>query len=92
MIYPIVIYGDEALRKRCEEITPDFPDVKKLAEDIFLTLLSSMSAEDEDFKMIEENLYKFAPQIDATYDSILDELGDAEKASPASINFYAKDF
>ena len=38
MIYPIVIYGDEALRKRCEEITPDYPDVKKLAEDMFLTL------------------------------------------------------
>ena len=38
MIYPIVIYGDEALRKHCEEITPDYPDVKKLAEDMFLTL------------------------------------------------------
>ena len=38
MIYPIVIYGDEALRKHCEEITPDYPDLKKLAEDMFLTL------------------------------------------------------
>ena len=33
-----------------------------------------------------------APQIDATLESVLDELDDAEKARPASINFYAKDF
>ena len=38
MIYPIVIYGDEVLRKRCREIGPDYPEVKKLAEDMFLTL------------------------------------------------------
>lgn len=28
MIYPIVIYGDEVLRKHCEEIAPDYPEVK----------------------------------------------------------------
>ena len=33
MIYPIVIYGDEVLRKRCREIGPDYPEVNKLAED-----------------------------------------------------------
>lgn len=38
MIYPIVIFGDEALRKRCEQITPEFPELKKLIEDMFLTL------------------------------------------------------
>lgn len=38
MIYPIVIYGDEVLRKRCEPLAPDFPDVKKLVEDMFSTL------------------------------------------------------
>lgn len=38
MIYPIVIYGDEVLRKRCEPVTPDFPDLKKLVDDLFLTL------------------------------------------------------
>ena len=63
-----------------------------VTEEIFLTLLSSMNAEDEDFITLEESLYKFAPQTDATYDSILKTLGDAEKSSPASINFYAKDF
>lgn len=69
-------------------------ELKKLTvtEEIFLALLSTMNADDEDFIMLEETLYKYAPQTDATYDSILKELGDAEKASPASINFYAKDF
>ena len=38
MIYPIVIYGDEVLRRKCEPIAPDYPEVKKLAEDMFLTL------------------------------------------------------
>ena len=26
------------LRRKCEPIAPDYPDVKKLAEDMFLTL------------------------------------------------------
>ena len=38
MIYPIVIYGDEVLRRKCEPIAPDYPEVKKLVEDMFLTL------------------------------------------------------
>ncbi len=63
-----------------------------VTEDIFLALLGTMSADDEDFIILEETLYKFAPNTDATYDSNLTLLGDAEKASPASINFYAKDF
>ena len=63
-----------------------------ITEEIFLTLLSTMKAEDEDFITLEEALYKFAPQTDATLESNLKLLADAEKASPASINFYAKDF
>lgn len=38
LIYPIVIYGNEVLRKQCEEIAPDYPEVKKLVEDMFQTL------------------------------------------------------
>ncbi len=38
MIYPIVVYGDEVLRKHCEEITPEFENLPKLIEDMFLTL------------------------------------------------------
>ena len=37
-------------------------------------------------------LKTMAPESDATLKSTLKKLGDAEKASPASINFYAKDF
>lgn len=38
MIYPIVIYGSQTLRNKSENITPDYPDFKKLVEDMFLTL------------------------------------------------------
>ena len=38
MIYPIVIYGNETLRKPSEPIAPDYPELKKLIEDMFLTL------------------------------------------------------
>ena len=38
MIYPIVIYGSPVLRRKSENITPDYPDLKKLVEDMFVTL------------------------------------------------------
>jgi len=38
MIYPIVIYGSPVLRNESVELTPDYPDLKKLIEDMFLTL------------------------------------------------------
>ncbi len=61
-------------------------------ESIFKTIISNMSAEDDAFIQLEEALYNMAPDIDATYDTVLEKLDDAEKASPASVNFYAKDF
>ena len=61
-------------------------------KEIFVTLLGSMTAEDPAFIQLEETLYSMAPQIDSTYDSVLDTLDDAEAAKPASVNFYAKDF
>jgi len=61
-------------------------------EDIFVALLGTLDANSEEFIAIEETLYNLAPQTDATYDSTLKTLGDAESADPASINFYAKDF
>ncbi len=61
-------------------------------EEIFLAVLGTLSAEDEAFIQLEETLYGMAPQIDATYDSVLDTLDDAEAAKPAAIHFYAKDF
>ena len=38
MIYPIVIYGSQVLRNQSVEITPEYPEFKKLVEDMFLTL------------------------------------------------------
>ncbi|MBR3715828.1 MAG: ABC transporter ATP-binding protein/permease [Clostridia bacterium] len=61
-------------------------------EEIFVSLLGTLSPQDENFIMIEETLYNMAPQIDATLESVLDELDAIESALPASINFYAKDF
>jgi putative ABC transport system permease protein len=51
-----------------------------------------MTADDPAFIQLEETLYSMAPQIDATYESVLDTLDDAEKSKPASISFFAKDF
>ncbi|MBQ7354907.1 MAG: ABC transporter ATP-binding protein/permease [Clostridia bacterium] len=56
----------------------------------FVQLLQFMS--DEEFNSLQDMLYEIAPQTDATLDSNLTMLGDAEKAKPATINFYAKDF
>ncbi len=63
-----------------------------LNEEIMKMALPSLKADSEVFIQLEEMLYSLAPQIDATHESILKQLGDAEKAAPASINFYAKDF
>lgn len=38
MIYPIVIYGSPILRNESVDVTPDYPEWKKLVEDMFLTL------------------------------------------------------
>lgn len=38
MIYPIVIYGSPVLRQKAENVTPDYPGLGKLIEDMFLTL------------------------------------------------------
>ena len=38
MIYPIVIYGSQTLRQKCEPIAPDYPGLQQLVEDMFLTL------------------------------------------------------
>ena len=38
MIYPIVIYGAQTLRNKSVDITPEYPDLKKLIDDMFLTM------------------------------------------------------
>ncbi len=38
MVYPIYIYGSAVLRKETTEITADYPELKKLIEDMFETM------------------------------------------------------
>lgn len=38
MIYPIVIYGSQTLRNVSQNIDADYPDLKKLIDDMFITL------------------------------------------------------
>ena len=85
------IAGEATMNQIYSGMTESFKKMT-ITEDIFVTLLSTMDANDKDFIMIEEALYKMAPQTDATVEKTLEELGDAQEAKPASINFYAKDF
>lgn len=41
MILPIVAYGHPVLRKMCEDITPDYPELKKLVADMWETMYQS---------------------------------------------------
>lgn len=38
MILPIYLYGQQVLRKATEEVTSEYPELEKLAEDMFLTM------------------------------------------------------
>lgn len=41
MILPIYLYGHPVLRKEAEDIEPDYPELKKLIEDMFETMYHS---------------------------------------------------
>ncbi|HTQ26990.1 MAG TPA: peptide deformylase [Puia sp.] len=41
MILPIVAYGAPALRAKCKDIGPDYPDLSKLIEDMWETMYAS---------------------------------------------------
>ncbi len=87
----IELAGEEQMQGVYTQMTED---IKKMTvnKEIFTTILATMSEDDPAFIQLEETLYGMAPQIDATYESVLETLDDAEKAKPASINFFAKDF
>jgi peptide deformylase len=38
MVYPIIVYGSPMLRKVSKEISPDYPDLQKLIDDMFETM------------------------------------------------------
>ena len=41
MILPIYVYGQPVLRKVASDITPDYPELKQLIQDMFQTLDNS---------------------------------------------------
>lgn len=41
MIYPIVVYGCPVLREKTQEISADYPELKKLTEDMFATMYNA---------------------------------------------------
>ncbi len=87
----IELCGEDAMQAIYAGMT-DRLKTLTITEESFKLLLQGNFIPDDQFAQMEEMLYKLAPQTDATYNSVLRELGDAEKASPSSINFYAKDF
>ena len=38
MILPVYIYGQPVLRKEAEDITPDYPNLKQLIDNMFKTI------------------------------------------------------
>ena len=63
----------------------------EVTDEFFInTVIANMG--DEEFDQMLSMLSKYVPSQDATLESNLELLGDAEQAKPASINFYAKDF
>ena len=87
----IELAGQDAMNMIYEQLSATIKGLT-VNKEIFLALLSTLTAEDEAFIQLEETLYSMAPQIDATLESVLKTLSDAESADPASINFYAIDF
>ena len=83
--------GEEVMSAIYTEVSAALKEMT-VTEEIFLAILNGFAADSEEFIQIEEALYSFAPQTDATYKSTLQKLGNAVKEAPASINFYAKDF
>ncbi len=87
----VELAGDTAMQQIYAQLTESIKGMT-VNEEIFVALLGTLTVDDPAFVQLEETLYSMAPQIDATLDSVLETLDDAEKAKPASINFYAVDF
>ena len=87
----ITLAGEETMNAIYTSVSAALKEMT-VTEEIFLAILNGFPADSEEFIQLEEALYSFAPQTDATYKSTLTELGNATKERPASINFYAKDF
>ncbi len=87
----LTLAGEAAMAPIYTEMTESVMKMQ-VNEEIFKTILSTMEADDPAFVQLEATLYGMAPQIDATYESVLHTLDVTERSFPESINFYAKDF
>ncbi|MBE6595479.1 MAG: FtsX-like permease family protein [Ruminococcaceae bacterium] len=87
----IEMAGDAAMQTIYTQLTESIKTMQ-VNKEIFVALLGTLTADDPAFIQLEETLYNMAPQIDATLESVLEELDDAELAKPAAINFFAIDF
>ena len=87
----IELCGEDVMQAIYTEMTARIKTLT-ITEESFTLLLQGGFIPDDQFVQMEEMLYSLAPQTDATYDRVLEELGDAEKATPAAIHFYAVDF
>ena len=83
--------GAEVMNTIYAQMTDAIPSIT-VDDNIFTMIVGNLDANSREFKMLEEMLYKQATNVDATYDSIISELGAADETNPTSINFYAKDF
>ena len=84
----VTLAGEETMNAIYTSVSAALKEMT-VTEEIFLAILNGFPADSEEFIQLEEALYSFAPQTDATYKSTLTELGNATKECPASINFYA---
>ena len=87
----IELCGEDVMQAIYTEMTARIKTLT-ITEESFTLLLQGGFIPDDQFVQMEEMLYSLAPQTDATYDRVLEELGDAEKATPSAIHFYAVDF
>ncbi len=62
----------------------------QLNEKSLMLIMGQM--DDEMFATFESTLYDMVPDKDETRDSMLKRLGDAERADPAAVSFFAVDF
>ena len=85
------VLGDEAMEPIYAGMNESIAQMEVNASN-FTQLISMIAGDEASFDRLVDTLYAMAPNTDATYESTLLDLGDAEQAKPASINFYAIDF
>lgn len=75
MILPIYLYGQSVLRKVTEDITPDYPELKKLIQDMFETVEQA------------EGIGLAAPQIGLPIRLVIIDLTPLADESPECADF-----